>query len=68
MYGERKIRLSQNHSYEETENRTKKEACQGRDGAHQVVKKHGHVTYFAGSGDSDVEKMLCDDGVNRERQ
>ena len=28
-------------------------------------KEHSHDTYFGGSGDSDVEKMVCDDGVNK---
>ena len=33
-------------------------------------KKHGHDTYFDGSGDSDVEEMVCDsgDGVNQSKE
>ena len=32
-------------------------------------KEHGHDTYFGGSGDSDVEEMVCDsgDGVNQNK-
>ena len=33
-------------------------------------KKHGRDTYFNGSGDSDVEEMVCDsgDGVNQNKE
>ena len=67
------MRVGQNHSQEETESRTEKEACCRWGKAYQVVKetrpRYSRDTYFYCSGDSDFEEMVCDsgDGVNQNK-